>query len=304
MKEQRKILNIGLAVVGGLALIGFIIGSFLDQQIAGALGKYDSWFGILFTLLTPVFSLAIGEMAGALLFFMAKRDNKTWDIILRVLGALIFLGFSAFSIKEGIEYVEFPVMAEHEKTYKVLAIVLVVLIDIAIILFAKLAAKRGKIDEQRIVPTVIVILIIIAAWLFVSEVIKHLACRPRPRNIYLNEKIGGVVEFRNWYQWQPFFCFKEGMKDCKSFVSGHTFIAACTVCATPLLLSINKERSGIKATIIGLVIGGAFSFIVAFSRIVAYAHFMTDVMGAIIASCGAQAIIINVAPLIHEKVKK
>ena len=45
--SQRKLLNIGLIIIGGLALIGFIIGSFLDQQIAKALGSYDNAFGIL-----------------------------------------------------------------------------------------------------------------------------------------------------------------------------------------------------------------------------------------------------------------
>ena len=297
MEKQRKVLNIGLSIIGGLALIGFIIGSFLDQNITGALGNYSSVFGILFTLLTPVFSLAIGEMAGALLFFMPKIENKKWDIALRIIGAVTFLGFSGFAIKEGIEYVDFPVMADHETTYKVLAITLVVLIDLAIILFAKMAMKH--MDEKKIVPTVITVFAIIAAWLFVSEVVKHLASRPRPRGIYIES----LYEFRNWYQFKPFLCLKSEFKDCKSFVSGHTFIAACTIGSIPLIHSISKEKAGIKMTIAGLAVGGAFTFIVAFSRIVAYAHFMTDVMGAIILSCGAQAIILNVAPLIYKKVK-
>lgn len=297
MEKHRKVLNIGLSIIGGLALIGFIIGSFLDQQITTALGKYDSLFGILFTLLTPVFSLAIGELAGALLFFMPKIENKKWDIIFRIIGALAFLGFSAFAIKEGIEYVDFPVMAKNEATYKALAITLVLLIDLIIVIFVKIAMKY--MDSKRIIPTVIVIFAIIAAWLFVSEVAKHLASRPRPRGIYIE----GLYEFRNWYQFRPFACLKDGFKDCKSFVSGHTFIAACTIGGIPLLHSISKEKSGIKLTIAGLAVGGAFTFVVAFSRIVAYAHFMTDVMGAIILSCGAQAVILNVAPIVYSKVK-
>jgi len=297
MEKHRKVLNIGLVIIGGLALIGFIIGSFLDQQITTALGKYDSWFGILFTLLTPVFSLAIGELAGALLFFMPKIQNKTWDIIFRIIGAVAFLGFSAFAIKEGIEYVDFPVMAKNEATYKALAITLVILIDLIIVIFVKIAMKY--MDANRIIPTVIVIFAIIAAWLFVSEVIKHLASRPRPRGIYIEN----LYQFRNWYQFKPFQCLKSEYKDCKSFVSGHTFIAACTIGSIPLLHSISKEKSGIKLTIAGLAVGGAFTFVVAFSRIVAYAHFMTDVMGAIIFSCGAQAVILNVAPKVYEKIK-
>ena len=298
MEKHRKVLNIGLSIIGGLALIGFIIGSFLDQQITTALGKYDSWFGILFTLLTPVFSLAIGELAGAFLFFMPKLENKKWDIIFRIIGALAFLGFSAFAIKEGIEYVDFPIMAKNEATYKALAITSVLLIDLIIVIFVKIAMKY--MDSNRIIPTVIVIFAIIAAWLFVSEVVKHLASRPRPRGIYI-EELG--YEFRAWYQFRPFKCLKSGFKDCKSFVSGHTFIAACTIGSIPLLHSISKEKSGIKLTIAGLAVGGAFTFIVAFSRIVAYAHFMTDVMGAIILSCGAQAVILNVAPIVYSKVK-
>jgi membrane-associated phospholipid phosphatase len=298
MEKQRKVFNIGLAIVGGLGLIGLIIGTFLDTTITKVLGNYDSAFGIIFTMLAPVLSLAVGSIAGALLFFMPKIENKTADIILRILGAVAFVAFSAFSIKEGIEYVEFPAMEARATTYKVLAIVLVALIDIAIILFVKLSMK--KIETKRIVPTVITIFVIIAAWLFVSEVIKHLASRPRPRNVYLEH----IVDYRDWYQWQPFFCFKEGMKDCKSFVSGHAFISTCLVGSLPLLFSLSKEKSGIKATIIGLTIGGVFAFVVAFSRIVAYAHFMSDVMGGIFVSCAAQLVIVNVAPLIHNKVKK
>ena len=298
MDQQRKILNIGLGIISGIALLGFIIGTFLDQQITGAMGDYSSAFGILFTLLTPVLSLAVGEIAGALLFFMPKIENKKLDIILRIIGAVAFLGFSSFAIKEGIEYVDFPVMAANETTYKVLAITLVVLIDLAIIIFVKLSIKH--LDEKKIIPTVIVVFIIIAAWVFVSEVIKHLASRPRPRGIYIEE----LYEFRNWYQFKPLQCLKAEFKDCKSFVSGHTFIAACTIGSVPLLLSLNKEKAGIKLTIIGLAISGAFSFVVALSRIVAYAHFMTDVMGAIITSCLAQIVILNVAPVVYNKIKK
>lgn len=298
MEQNRKILNIGLSIIGGIALIGFIIGSFLDQKIATSLGNYDSVFGILLTMLTPVLSLAVGEVAGALLFFMPKIQHKTWDIVLRIIGAVAFLAFSAFAIKEGIEYVDFPRMAANETTYKVLAITLVVLLDIAIVLFVKAAMKH--VDSERIIPTVITVFAIIAAWLLVSEVVKYLASRPRPRNIYIEQ----IAEFRNWFSFKPLLCLKEEFKDCKSFVSGHTFISTCLVCSLPLMLSLGKKNNGIKATIIGLVVGGAFSFIVAFSRMVAYAHFMTDVMGAIILSCGAQAVIINVAPRVYQSIKK
>ena len=298
MEQHRKILNIGLSIIAGIAFIGFIVGTFLDRQITQTVGDMDNIFGILFTLLTPVFSLAVGEVAGAILFFMPRIKSNIWDIVLRLLGAAMFIGFSAFAIKEGIEYVKFPLMAGNEDSYKVLAITLIVLIDIAIILFVKVSIKH--MDEKRIIPTIIVIFIIIAAWLFVSEVIKYLVSRPRPRGVYYDP----YYEFRNWYEFKPFLSFKSEYKDCKSFVSGHTFIATCLVGCIPLIHSLSKEKSGKTMTTAGIIMGGLFSFLTAYSRIVAYAHFMTDVMGAIIASCAAQAVILNVAPSIYKRLKK
>ena len=296
MKEQRKVLNIGLIIGAGIGLIGLILGTFLDQQITSAMGNSDSIFGILFTMLTPVLSLAVGSAASAMLFFMPKIEHKFWNIALRVLAVVVFAVFTLFSIKEGKEYVDFKIMQGEKTTYVVLAIVLVALIDLAIILFSK--ALMRKVETKRIIPTVITIFVIIAAWVFVSESIKYLASRPRPRVV--QEELG--IAFRNWYEFKPFACLKEPYKDCKSFTSGHAFIAACTIGAFPLLISLDKKSSVLK-TIIAMSVCGAFTIVVAFSRIVALAHYMSDVFGAILASCGAQLVILNVAPIIYEKVK-
>ena len=114
MKINRKVQNITFAVVGGIALIGFIIGTFLDQKITGKMGDYNNLFGILFTAFGPILTLAFGVFAGCTLFFMPKRENKTWDIIFRVFGAIAVLGFIFSQIKEGLEYTDFPRMAEKE----------------------------------------------------------------------------------------------------------------------------------------------------------------------------------------------
>ena len=295
MEKQRKVLNIGLLISAGVGLIGLILGTFLDRQITSAMGNFNSVFAILFTMLTPVLSLTIGTAASAMLFFMPKLENKFWNIALRVFAAVAFIGFTFFSIKEGKEYVDFPVMQAHKTTYVVLAITLVALLDIAIILFSKVLMK--KVDPKRIIPTVITIFVIIAAWFFVSEVIKYLASRPRPR-LVIQEEAG--IAFRNWYEFKPFFCLKN--KECKSFVSGHTFIAACTIGALPLLLSLGKNSSK-KKTIICMSIGLAFTIIVAFSRIVAFAHYMSDVFGALFFSSIAQLAVLNIAHLIYKKQK-
>ena len=290
MKISRKIQNYGLAIIGGLSLIGLIIGTFLDQQITAKLGNTDNMFGIMFTALGPVLSLAVGNIAASILFFMPKHEKKWVNIVCRILGAIAFVGFTFFSIKEGFAYVDFQRMQANASTYKALIAVLVALIAIATIIFCNLYTK--KLDETVLIRTVIVIFVIIAAWFFVSEVLKYLASRPRPRVIESNPEIA----YRPWYAFHPLQAFKEPYKDCKSFTSGHAFNAACLITIIPLLLSLRKGENNSKLQITGIVLGGVWAFVIAFSRIVAKAHFMSDVMGGILLSSGAQALIINLEP--------
>lgn len=296
MKINRKVQNISLAIVGGLALIGFIVGSFLDQKITGKMGDNGNLFGILFTAFGPIIVLAFGVFAGCTLFFMPKRENKTWDIIFRVLGVVAVIGFAFSQVKEGIEYVDFPRMAAKASTWKALIIALIAIIDLAIILFSRIWIK--KMDEKNILVVCLMIVALILIYFVVCEVVKYLASRPRPRNI-LPE--GSKVAFRNWWQWQPFKAFKE--KDFKSFVSGHTANAACLVTILPLCATLSKKENGLKIQIMCAAIGALFTFVVAFSRIVATAHYLTDVMGGALLTTGIQFLVINVTPLILKKVQ-
>ena len=295
MKINRKIQNIGLIAVAGLSLIGLIIGTFLDQQITAKMGDANNMFGILFTAFGPVFTLALGTLCGALLFFLPKQEKLWLTIFCKVLGAVAIIGFTFFSVKEGFAYVDFPRMQGDKGTYKALIAVLIGLIDLAILLFTNLYIK--KLDEKIILRTVVVIFIIFAAWFFVSEVMKYLASRPRPRVI--DQAIG--IEYRPWYAFHPFEAFKEPYKDCKSFVSGHAFNSACLITILPLIFSIGKKENNDWVQTAALSVGALWAFVVAFSRIIARAHFMSDVMGGILLSAGAQALIINLEPVIMKK---
>lgn len=287
MKLNRKIQNIGFIVIGSIALIGFIIGSFLDQKITGKMGDYNNLMGIIFTAFGPVITLAFGILAGATLFFMPKLENKTINIVFRIIGAVGVIGFAFSQVKEGLEWVDFPRMQAEASTYKVLIIVFIALIDLAIILFSRIWVK--KMDQNALVFVCLMIIGIILVYFVACEGVKYFASRPRPRVIDQ-----GLHEFKQWYQFKPFAAFKDGYDDCKSFVSGHTANAACLVTILPLVASLSKREYNKWIQILTIIIGGLFVFVVAFSRIIARAHFMTDVMGGIILSLAIQAIAINV----------
>ena len=294
MKINRKIQNIALISISGLALIGLIIGSFLDQKITGKMGNYDNLFGIIFTAFGPVLTLAFGVFAGALLFFMPKHPNKKIDIGFRILGAIAVLGFIFTQIKEGVDWVDFPRMQAEAATYKVLIIVFIALIDLMILLFTRIWVK--KMDIQAMYFVALMIIGIFVVYFVACEGIKYIASRPRPRVIDQ-----GLHEFKQWYQFKPFAAFTPEYKDCKSFVSGHAANAACLITMLPLVATLNKRENNNIIQILTIVIGALFAFVVAFSRIIARAHFMTDIMGGIIVSCGIQALAINVKPFNFKK---
>ncbi len=294
MKLNRKIQNIGFIVIGSIALIGFIIGSFLDQKITGKMGDYNNLMGIIFTAFGPVITLAFGVLAGATLFFMPKLENKTLNIVFRIIGAVGVIGFAFSQVKEGLEWVDFPRMQAEASTYKVLIIVFIALIDLAIILFSRIWVK--KMDQNALAFVCLMIIGIILVYFVACEGVKYFASRPRPRN--LDAEFNG---FKQWYQFNPFGAFNSEFKDQKSFVSGHTANAACLITILPFVASMTKRENDNRIQIMTIVIGGLFTFVVAFSRIIARAHWMSDVMGGILLSVGIQALALNVKPFEFKK---
>ena len=144
-------------------------------------------------------------------------------------------------------------------------------------------------DERSLLFVCLMIIAIIVVYFVACEGVKYIASRPRPRN--LDAEFNG---FKQWYQFDPFNALKAGSKDDKSFVSGHSANAATLITILPLVANLNKRENNNLIQILCIVIGALFAFVVAFSRIIAKAHWMTDVMGGILLSCGIQALGLNV----------
>lgn len=296
MKLNQKLQNIILVSVMAIGIIGLVLGTLYDQQITAKVANEDNILGILLTAFGIFGSLFVGCYACAVLFFNVNLKNNTANTILRIIAALTFIIINFFEIKESIKYADYPRMVENAASYKTLMIVFVILVDLAIIIFSK--TRTSRFDKNAIVPVCLTIMIIIICFSGASECSKYLVSRPRPRIVELGE-----VSFRNWYEFKPFLAFKDGYKDCKSFVSGHAANSMCCATLFPLVLTLRKGKTSNSVQLMAAVVGVLYSLVIAFSRVLANAHYFTDIMGGIIGSIIIQLIVYNVAVKIVKKIK-
>ena len=294
MKLSKKLFNYSFAIIAELAIIGILIGTAFDREITGKLGDYSNLFGILFTAFGTMGTLTIGAFAGIVLFFMPKHQNNKLDVISRIIGAVAFLGFTAFEVKEAFAFTNFPRMEAEAETYRALIATLIGLISLAMILFTKLYIH--KLDAKAIIPVCFMIIIIIVGYAAATEATKYFASRPRPRVIDLH-----IADFRQWYQFHPFEAFKEPFKDCKSWVSGHSANAACMISVLPLVLSLRKEDNTLTVQLIAIIVGALYAFVTAISSVIARAHFTSDVMSGILVSIIIQVLVLNISRKVLEK---
>ena len=75
MKINRKIQNIALISISGLALIGLIIGSFLDQKITGKMGNYDNL--TIASKIIFIINMLVGRLE--LIPFMVMLQKDFWS---------------------------------------------------------------------------------------------------------------------------------------------------------------------------------------------------------------------------------
>lgn len=291
MKINRRFQNVLSILVLLIVTFGLLVGTFFDQEIAPKLAHTDSLFAILLTAFGVIATLSTGVYASVVLFFSPAQKRKGFNAFLKIISILAFLGCNVYEIDVCMDYADFEPLASNADTYKVLIIVLVILINMAIILFTQVSMR--KLDEKAIVPTCLTILFIIGACTCGTEIIKYLASRPRP--------FAGT--FRNWYEFKPFECLKLG-DDYKSFVSGHATNSTEMVFVLPLALSLRKVELKKSSQVVAIIIGVLYGFVVAISRLMLNVHYLSDVAGGMLIALLGGLIVYNIINAITNKIYK
>ena len=300
MTKTRKLqylISIGIILI--VALVLFIVGTIYDKSISENLyNRYQLNIPVFSTILCgvgPLITGVFGAFSGTALFISSNRKSKVMTVLFKIGSVLLVILTSYFAYSTSIEFIDYVgTSSEGVKTgLKYGTLALVIVLDIVIAYFTFKFVK--KLDEKRVFWTVLTMAVIICFVALFGEVFKYLASRPRPRLIFTNSE----YTFKEWYQWNPLYGFKE--HECKSFISGHSNNACSVVTLLPLFLSLTKLSGKKHFVPVSVAIGGVYWLVLMLSRVLAIAHFMTDVAAAGIVSIAIQITALFVVEKIKNK---
>ncbi len=257
-------------------IVLFILGSFFDYNLSNSIASSTNIFALSVSVIgvLPCY-FVVSIMAGAWLSYTIDKNNKLW---LRILGAILCLVNLAISFfYSGREF--FGVNGFDNSKYIWLGYLFVAPLWIGCCWFGTYLVKKLEIKHLWF-KLLIITLALIVAILIGINVIKGIVQRPRFRFV---SREG--IDFYPWYKicdpntYSTLSTFAK--EEFKSFPSGH-MSSACVLPAVCLLFPLISDK--LTKWQLPFFIGSmAYALLVGFARILAGAHYLSDVsMGALI----------------------
>lgn len=275
MKKMR----IPLIAAFCITVIGIIFGSFFDLSLSQAIASPDNGFGLLISTIGPTIGFGGLSLVSGGFFALGlhKENRKPFKILFFALSVAAFGAGIYFAGKEYFGVNGFYNAAPKAVGFLIAAVVLAGFEFLGYYLFKDTDNKYAWI--VLLIASIVIFLILVGA----ITVLKQIFHRPRFRDVIAYEGI----EFHSW--WQPCTNYKDLMsqyglesEEFKSYPSGHTGEASVLLTAITLLPVASKKMR--KAQLPLFIVSFAFVCLVGFARILAAAHFLSDVStGAAIA---------------------
>ena len=267
-----KNMRIPLLIVLGVGVLGIV--SFFDFQISSAIANPHSYLGITISAIGPTIGFgAVALMGGGFIAFGLKKE---YHIALRILffvlsaccfGVSIFYPAGEYFGVNGFSWVGIP---------KAVGYAVVLLPEAAAVVGGYFLFRNVSNKNMWIVWCIIIGLLLIAL-LAIIPTIKDAVRRPRYRAIIAYES----VTFHNW--WEPCKNYKDLMAQYniessdhfKSYPSGHSAETSILIVAATFYPLADKKFE--KYQIPAFLIACGCTALVMFARILAAAHFLSDV---------------------------
>lgn len=268
-----KKLRIHFCLIIALFILTFILGSFFDLQISKGIGDSSNKFALTMSIVgTYPGDGLLAFVAGG--FFLCGL-RKDYEIKAKI--GLFFLSILCLGIGTYFFGKEFfgPNGFTSEKNYKY-GFLISFPIMVATAYLGYLFFKNKADNKQLWIILLIFALSMGVAMVVTVEPIKYLMRRPRYRS--LNPDLG--LEFHNWWErCKDYSTYMKalglGKDEFKSFPSGHTANCAITMLAGAFIPLVNKKYEKYQLPL--LYAGLVWAMFIAFTRILAGAHFLSDV---------------------------
>lgn len=264
-------------------VIGVIVGSFFDYQINEAVFSKNNGFGIFFSAFAPILGYSVLAILCGYFHRFAIKEKVIWVKIcyfLLSLGGMIALTIISAGHVTSVNAYDCP-------DWKWLWIIIEGIIFSGIFVIGDYYGKQN--DDKKILYAALIFTgFVLLELVPIAQITKNLVRRPRFR-ICIPNDYGVQVSFANW--WEPRNAEYEALASSgftianlsehfKSFPSGHTGIAGILIFGLPYLQFIIPKLKG-KENLL-FAIGMAFTALMAFTRMLVGAHYLTDIsFGAI-----------------------
>lgn len=249
-----------------VAIIGLIIGSFLDLQIANGIFFKDNIPGLIFSAFGCAPIWMFFSMISAMMVRVALKKEHT--IIFR----LFTLGIAICGLAVGIYFQYDQIITPNAFNYPdfwYLGLIASLLINAGGFVLGLFFYDTDC--DKTLVKNVLITVGICSFAIIMTQAIKSIMLRPRFR---LLVELNDMSLFTNWFQ--PGKAI-EGVieEELKSFPSGHATMSAGIMVILAYLPSITNKVK-INQTLL-FYIGFAYTLLVIFTRLSLGAHFLSDV---------------------------
>ena len=266
-----KNMRIPLLIAWGVAILGIILGSFLDLNISSAIASSKNVFGLAVSAIGPTIGFgAVAIMGGGFIAFIIKGDYHIGLKILFGVLALCCLGVAIYY--PAGEY--FGINGFYGAAPEWVGYLIVIVPEGAAMVAGYFIFKECENKNMWIVFCIMIVLLCIAL-LAVIPGLKAVMHRPRYRTVSSTP-----VEFHNW--WEPCKDYKDLMAlyniesdNFKSYPSGHTAEASIALFMIVFFPLANKNFAKYQMPL--FYSGCGLVLLVAFARILAAAHYLSDV---------------------------
>lgn len=266
-----KNMRFPLLIAWGVAIIGIILGSFLDFNISSSIASANNGLGLTISAIGPMIGFGgVAAMGGGFIAFIIKGK---YHIALKIGFGVLALACFGVAIKYPAgEW--FGINGFYGAAPEWMGYLIVIIPEAAAAVGGYFLFKDCQNKNMWIIFCIIIVLLLIAL-LGVIPALKGIMHRPRYRSI-----VQYGLDFHNW--WEPCKNYKDLMAtyniesdNFKSYPSGHTAEASILILPITFLpLADNrfkKYQMPLFYGACGLVV------LVAFARILAAAHFLSDV---------------------------